>query len=111
MVWLRNNIVTIIFILICVAGVVIYRNFMSGTGSDVSTSDVTVSGEQMLVALNRLRAISLDPTFFSDPTFLSLVDFGQVISPQPVGRPNPFAPIGLRLQNATGGASAAASGH
>lgn len=42
-----------------------------------------------------LRAVSLSGTIFSDPAFSSLNDFGTQIVPEPVGRPNPFAPRGL----------------
>ncbi len=42
-----------------------------------------------------LRDVSLSGTIFSDPAFGALRDFGTQIIPEPVGRPNPFAPRGV----------------
>lgn len=43
--------------------------------------------------LLQLRAVSLSGTIFSDPAFMNLRDFGTQIVSEPVGRPNPFAPV------------------
>jgi hypothetical protein len=43
-----------------------------------------------------LRAVSLSGTIFSEPAFATLQDFGTEIIPEPVGRPDPFAPISQR---------------
>jgi hypothetical protein len=98
--WIRKNLVGLLLIIVCIAGVVLYQNYFSGSDADLLTSDINTNGEEMLIALNKLRAISFDQTLFSDPVFLSLVDFGTDIAPKPIGRPNPFAPIGLRTQSA-----------
>lgn len=67
----------------------------SGTPEPVLTQqDVSVS-QDLLLTLNNLRAIKLDPSIFSDPLFQSLTDFGVTIPPQPTGRGNPFAPVGF----------------
>lgn len=51
--------------------------------------------DQDLVAiLFELNAITLNDDIFSDQIFRSLVDFGQELVPEPVGRVNPFAPLG-----------------
>lgn len=60
-----------------------------------------VLGQELLAALALLKTISLDTTFFSDDVFESLSDWGKIVSPQPVGRRNPFAP----LSAGTGGAA------
>lgn len=102
MAWIRNNLISILVFIVCVAGAVAYKTYMTGNSSDiVTTAESDVSGEQVLIALNRLRAVSFDTAIFSDPVFVSLVDFGTVIAPQPVGRPNPFAPIGGRFQSSS----------
>ena len=48
--------------------------------------------------LLRLRAIRLDSAIFSEPAFTALKDFSVEIVPEPVGRPNPFAPLGRDVQ-------------
>jgi hypothetical protein len=51
-------------------------------------------GQDLLAALALLRTLQLDTALFSDPAFRSLSDWGKDIPPQPVGRRNPFAPLG-----------------
>jgi len=52
-------------------------------------------GQELVIELNRLKALrNLDTTIFADPSFLSLKDFTQPVPPLPVGRVNPFAPVG-----------------
>jgi hypothetical protein len=97
MAWIRNNLIAILLITVCVAGVFLYKSYFSqGTAALVTSSDVDSMSNEMLQALSRLKSISFDPELFNDSTFVSLVDFGTQIQPQPVGRPNPFAPIGGR---------------
>ena len=49
--------------------------------------------KDLVATLLELRSVTLDGTIFSDPVFKSLKDFGSQIIPEPVGRPNPFAPL------------------
>jgi len=59
-----------------------------------SAVDESGIGDKDLVeTLLTLRAVSLSGTILSDPAFLSLKDFGTEIVAEPVGRPNPFAPL------------------
>ena len=51
-------------------------------------------GQDLLAALALLKTIRLDTSIFSDGVFASLSDWGKTITPQPVGRRNPFAPLG-----------------
>ncbi len=61
------------------------------TTTQVSGAD---PGQQTLVAtLLTLRTVKLDGTIFNNPAFLGLKDFSTQIVPEPVGRPNPFAPL------------------
>jgi hypothetical protein len=61
------------------------------------TEDFTVASsaaeKDLVTTLLQLRSVSLEGTIFSDPLFQSLVDYGSEIVPEPVGRPNPFAPL------------------
>jgi hypothetical protein len=47
----------------------------------------------LLTALRSLRKLTLDDSIFKDKSWATLFDFGQTLSPQPKGRPNPFAPF------------------
>jgi hypothetical protein len=72
--------------------------------SPVLTTDLVESGSPTAETADRavveslltLRAITLSGTIFSDPAFMSLHDFGTLLVAEPIGRPNPFAPIGTR---------------
>lgn len=60
----------------------------------LAASVAATEGREILDLLNDLQNLSLDETIFTDPVFLSLQDFSQELSPEPKGRPDPFAPIG-----------------
>ena len=79
---------------------VLYGLFFAGNGdsglvSTTSDGDVDPAGAELLAALFSLRSITLDVSLFETPDFKSLVDFSQEIPSEPVGRANPFAPIGV----------------
>ena len=61
------------------------------TAQDTAGSEVI--GQARVALLLQLQPIRLDPAVFGDPAFRSLRDFGQPIPDEPVGRPNPFAPL------------------
>ena len=73
-----------------------YMYFGSGsTGSLLSSSPVASDqGQQLLATLGDLHSVTLDNAIFTNDVFVSLTDFGTVIPAQPVGRHNPFAPVG-----------------
>jgi len=48
--------------------------------------------KNILPLLTKIKDITLDDKFFSDPIFMSLQDFGQQIVEEEQGRANPFAP-------------------
>jgi hypothetical protein len=50
--------------------------------------------QQLVGSLLTLRAVTLNGTIFSNQAFARLRDFGTTIVPEPVGRENPFQPIG-----------------
>jgi hypothetical protein len=64
-------------------------------------TQATESDRDIVNVLLQLRAVTLSGTIFTDPTFMTLQDFGSEIVPEPVGRPNPFAPLGLNTQAST----------
>ncbi|MBI2612332.1 hypothetical protein HYW59_00750 [Candidatus Kaiserbacteria bacterium] len=59
--------------------------------------------KELVGSLLQLRAVSLGGTIFSDPAFIELQDFGTQIIPEPVGRPNPFAPTSYRGTSTSSG--------
>lgn len=62
----------------------------TGSGSPTQQS----ADQELVATLLTLRAVTLSGTIFQDPAFMSLRDFGTTIVAEPVGRPNPFAPLG-----------------
>ncbi len=62
-----------------------------------------VKENDLLVLLLDLKSLQLDDSVLSDPVFRSLKHFGVDIPPEPVGRSNPFAPIGSGNAAAVGG--------
>jgi hypothetical protein len=66
-----------------------------GTSSTENTEDVTgEAGRLFVTQLLAIQSINFNLNFFNDAVFRNLQDFSQVIEKQPIGRPNPFAPIG-----------------
>ena len=51
---------------------------------------------EILSTLNQVRNLKIDSEFFRSQAYQSLVDYNVEIIPQPIGRQNPFAPIGGR---------------
>lgn len=67
----------------------------SSSGSLLSSETVSSGGpdQELVSTLLALRAVKLEGAIFQDPAFLTLKDFSTQIIPEPVGRPNPFAPL------------------
>ncbi|MCH7529730.1 hypothetical protein IIB50_01280 [Patescibacteria group bacterium] len=94
----------ILFILLTLAvAFAIYSYFFTGDRSTTSllvSEQINTGGEssverELLVLLLELRSVELTGNIFDSLSFKSLTDFGQELIPEPVGRPNPFAPIGV----------------
>lgn len=66
----------------------------SGSSQVLSASDAAGPGQEVVDTLRQLDAVKLDGAIFSEPAFAALKDFSTQIVPEPVGRPNPFAPLG-----------------
>jgi hypothetical protein len=52
-------------------------------------------GRELLALLNTLNSLTLEDEVFDRSEFVSLTDFSVPISPNALGRRNPFAPIGV----------------
>jgi hypothetical protein len=57
-------------------------------------TEASQNTQAFLHTLQQLREIKLNGQLFDDARFQTLVDYRQAIVDEPVGRPNPFAPIG-----------------
>lgn len=89
----------IIVAVIAGLGFVGYNYLSKSPGGDglvvVKNDGTSQIGAQVLTALNQLQLLKLDEKVFSDATFKSLKDFSRPIASEPVGRINPFSPIGI----------------
>lgn len=56
------------------------------TGTDAAAARITAT-------IYRIDRLKLDPSVLSSPAYLSLVDRSQPIPEEPIGRPDPFAPL------------------
>lgn len=87
-------------IIVIVLGFFAYTYFFAGKKvpalltSESSEVAASATGAEILALLRDLKALRLDESIFADPVFRRLHDFGVLISPEPVGRNNPFAPLG-----------------
>ncbi len=50
--------------------------------------------DRILLLLNQINQLRIDSALFKSTVFNSLVDYSITIPEQPVGRANPFAPVG-----------------
>lgn len=87
-----------IIVVLVIAAFLVYSFFFTGKSDSVlsqSAGNASASVDNELIALLlELKALKLDDSIFSIPTFQSLQDFSQALVPEPVGRQNPFAPLG-----------------
>lgn len=93
---MRKN--STMFLALIFVGLLLYWYFFihKSDSGPVVTSSQELPGTQsseLLNALGNLQNINFDGTIFADPVFLSLTDFSIQLTPQPKGRPNPFAPL------------------
>jgi len=89
---------TIILVIILLVLIFIGYKFFWNTDSAASDETAVIDNEVVLkfvAMLEEIKALKLDVSFFASPIFTSLKDYTVEISPQPVGRKNPFAPIGV----------------
>jgi len=105
---LKENKAVIVIIVIIGVILLIYGFSGSGSGGALLTSQnggVTGSVDErnIIRELNILKDIRLDGHIFQDPAYMSLHDFSRQIVPEPVGRPDPFAPLPKTQVTVSGG--------
>lgn len=89
----------IILIIVLVLGVLAYFYFSGAPTDNASsliveetpTSEAQIAGAEILVLLNQLSSLDIDPDIFSTPVYKSLIDHTVTVLEQRVGKPNPFA--------------------
>lgn len=98
--FLKGNIKNIVILVVVLgAAFYLYSYFFGGNSSTdaLSVSGPAVEGggvgKDLLVILADLRTLKLDDSIFTDPSFRALKNFRVELTPEPVGRDNPFAPI------------------
>ena len=85
-----------IIVAIVLAFILVYFYMSGGTPAAstlVAGNPYGAVGSAELSLLNQVRSLKIDTALFTDPAFRSLVDFSVAITPENVGRPNPFAPL------------------
>jgi hypothetical protein len=60
-----------------------------------------VLGDEITSAIGQINSLKLDRAIFDDPILKRLIDHSKPILPEPVGRKNPFAPIGVSGETTT----------
>lgn len=83
----------VVIVAVLYGGYVLF--FAEGTEPVVEVTETNATPDQDLIALLfELKSIRLDSALFEDQLFKALKDFGRDLVSEPVGRPNPFAPLG-----------------
>lgn len=111
----QNKTITVVLGALITALAVWYVFLRDTTSAPLlTTQDLTVaagSGDREVIeTLLQLRTITLAGTILSDPAFLQLTDTGTQITPEPVGRENPFLPL-LRTAATTTSSSSPVRGN
>ena len=103
----KNLIIFIVVILVLIVFGYWYFNQSTPVAESILSNSTATSSDSLLLTLNQLRALSLDNSVFTAPSFEALSDNTVTLPTVLSGRPNPFAPIpGLipltgQLQNGT----------
>ncbi|MCE9541619.1 hypothetical protein K8R03_03635 [Candidatus Kaiserbacteria bacterium] len=108
----------VIGVIIVVAGGIWYGLTQNSAPEALVTQVSTSSGsptqdsadQELVATLLTLRAVTLSGTIFQDPAFTALRDFGTTIVSEPVGRQNPFAPLGASGSRTSTSSQSAAPG-
>ena len=94
---LSHKIIVVVVALLVAVGIWIGLSSSSSSSSSLITTETVGDNgpdQELVATLLALRAVKLEGSIFSDPGFQSLKDFSTAIIPEPIGRPNPFAPLG-----------------
>lgn len=91
-----------------VGGFLMFGNKAESQSGGLESSDGRADiGNDIVVTLNQLQNLKINSDFFKTPIYLSLFDFSKAVIPEPLKRPNPFAPIGRDTATPTAPATTA----
>jgi len=92
----RNILFSIAIMFICFFAYQYWVGAEDSTSQLISITNTTDGdvGSETLKLLSELRTLVLDEDIFADKVFQNLEDFSMELQSQPVGRNNPFAPVG-----------------
>lgn len=97
--FLKKYKTSLFIVVIVIIATIAYTLLLSGNDEKLLVSETpsdagTAAEGDLLSILLDLRSVKLDDGIFADSVFKSLEDFGQELVSEPVGRENPFAPLG-----------------
>lgn len=73
----------------------IYKTFVSAEQPLDLSIDAPAVGEDVVQLNSTLQAVTLDSSLFTSAAYRGLIDFSVEVPVQPMGRKNPFNPIGV----------------
>lgn len=95
----RNLLIALVAIALVVGAGYMYMSRDRAVDDSLLTSSVPGTGSavegDLLSALFQLKKLKLDESIFQSPVWMSLSDFGKILTPETPGRTNPFAPFGV----------------
>lgn len=87
--------------MVLIAAYIFYSYFFSSESnqdellvSSAQRDPAVIVGNEIIAALNQIESLRLSRDIFEDPVYRSLIDRSEPIPEEPVGKTNPFAPIG-----------------
>jgi hypothetical protein len=81
--------------LIFLAGLFAYKTFFSDAGMPATpAASAQALGADLLKIADDISKATLSKDLFSAAGYRLLSDWSTPLAPEPVGRPNPFAPVG-----------------
>lgn len=92
-----TTILLIVLAVVVIIGAIVIYNATGNVPTDEeiiseSSGSSTSPDEVLFISLaSQIESITFDEEFLNDPKFLSLVDIGELVVPEPTGRKDPFA--------------------
>ena len=94
----KNKVLLIALVIVAVVGYFLFKGKGETPVVTVQAGGAGGIGQELLIELNRLKALqNINTGMFEDPAYVSLQDYTQSVVVQPLGRVNPFAPVGSDL--------------
>lgn len=102
---MKNLLITIIALVLLGGAMYFYMTRDTGNedlllvGVPSGDANLAVVDNDLLTTLRQLRGITLNDEIFKLDAWKTFVDFGKILTPEPIGRPNPFAPLGTQSES------------